>query len=43
MLIAVLPRTREELSAVSGVDPAKLERYADDVLESLSAVADPQS
>jgi DNA helicase-2/ATP-dependent DNA helicase PcrA len=40
-IAAQRPQTREELSAISGVGPAKLERYADDVLESLSAVAEP--
>jgi DNA helicase-2/ATP-dependent DNA helicase PcrA len=30
------PRTRGELAAVSGVGPAKLERYADDVLAALA-------
>ena len=40
-IAAVRPQTREELSAISGVGPTKLERYADDVLESLSTVADP--
>jgi DNA helicase II / ATP-dependent DNA helicase PcrA len=42
-IAAVRPQTREELSAISGVGPTKLERYADDVLESLSAVAEPSS
>ncbi len=41
-IATVRPQTREALSAISGVGPAKLERYADDVLASLSAVADPQ-
>jgi DNA helicase-2/ATP-dependent DNA helicase PcrA len=36
------PSSREELSAVPGIGPTKLERYADDVLDSLSAVAEPQ-
>jgi DNA helicase-2/ATP-dependent DNA helicase PcrA len=40
-IAAQRPQTREELSAISGVGPAKLESYADDVLESLSAVAEP--
>ena len=40
-IAAARPQTREELSAISGIGPAKLERYADDVLESLSAVAEP--
>jgi DNA helicase-2/ATP-dependent DNA helicase PcrA len=31
------PRTRTELAAVSGVGPAKLDRYADDVLAVLAA------
>jgi DNA helicase-2/ATP-dependent DNA helicase PcrA len=35
-IAAVRPQTREELSAISGVGPAKLERYADDVLEALA-------
>jgi len=35
-IAAVRPQTREELSAISGVGPAKLERHADDVLEALS-------
>ena len=34
-IAAVRPQTREELSAISGVGPAKLERYADGVLASL--------
>ncbi len=38
-IAAIRPQTREELSAISGVGPTKLERYADGVL---SAVADPQ-
>ena len=32
------PRTRAELAAISGVGPAKLERYADDVLKALASV-----
>jgi ATP-dependent DNA helicase RecQ len=32
------PQTRGELATVAGVGPAKLERYADDVLAALSAV-----
>jgi DNA helicase-2/ATP-dependent DNA helicase PcrA len=36
-IAAVRPQTREELSAIAGVGPAKLERYADDVLEALAA------
>jgi ATP-dependent DNA helicase UvrD/PcrA len=36
-IAAVRPRTREELSAISGVGPTKLERYADDLLEALAA------
>lgn len=32
------PSTRAELAAISGVGPAKLERYADDVLNALSGV-----
>jgi DNA helicase II / ATP-dependent DNA helicase PcrA len=35
-IAAVRPQTREELSAISGVGPAKLERYAGDLLEALS-------
>ena len=35
-IAAVRPQTREELSAISGVGPAKLERYADDLLEALA-------
>jgi len=31
------PDTRAELAAITGVGPAKLERYADDVLEALAA------
>ncbi|MGH3020334.1 MAG: HRDC domain-containing protein, partial [Gaiellaceae bacterium] len=31
------PASREELSAISGIGPAKLERYADGVLEALAA------
>ena len=31
------PASREELSAISGVGPTKLERYADDLLEALAA------
>ena len=31
------PRTRDELAAVPGVGPAKLERYGDDVLAALAA------
>ena len=38
-IAAIRPQTREELSAISGVGPTKLERYADGVL---SAVADTQ-
>jgi superfamily II DNA helicase RecQ len=33
------PRTREELSMVPGVGPAKLERYGDEVLAALAARA----
>jgi DNA helicase-2/ATP-dependent DNA helicase PcrA len=36
-IAAVRPQTREELSAISGVGPTKLERYADDLLEALAA------
>ena len=35
-IAAVRPQTREELSSISGVGPAKLERYADDLLEALA-------
>jgi DNA helicase-2/ATP-dependent DNA helicase PcrA len=38
-IAAVRPQTREELSAISGVGPMKLERYADDLLEALAATA----
>ena len=31
------PASREELSAITGVGPTKLERYADDLLEALAA------
>jgi superfamily II DNA helicase RecQ len=31
------PRSREELAEISGVGPAKLERYGDDVLEVVAA------
>ncbi len=33
------PLTRAELAAISGVGPAKLERYADDVLKALATAA----
>jgi ATP-dependent DNA helicase RecQ len=36
-IAAVRPQTREELSAIAGVGPAKLERYADDLLAALAA------
>jgi DNA helicase-2/ATP-dependent DNA helicase PcrA len=36
-IAAVRPQTREELSAISGVGPTKLERYADDLLAALAA------
>jgi DNA helicase II / ATP-dependent DNA helicase PcrA len=36
-IAALRPQTREQLSAISGVGPAKLERYADDLLEALAA------
>jgi superfamily II DNA helicase RecQ len=36
-IAAVRPQTREELSAISGVGPTKLERYADGVLSALRA------
>jgi DNA helicase-2/ATP-dependent DNA helicase PcrA len=35
-IAAVRPTTREQLSTISGVGPAKLERYADDVLDALA-------
>jgi ATP-dependent DNA helicase RecQ len=35
-IAAVRPQSREELSAISGVGPAKLERYAEGVLASLA-------
>jgi DNA helicase II / ATP-dependent DNA helicase PcrA len=35
-IAAVRPQTREQLSAISGVGPTKLERYADDLLEALA-------
>ena len=38
-IAAVRPQTREELSSISGVGPAKLERYADDLLEALATTA----
>jgi DNA helicase-2/ATP-dependent DNA helicase PcrA len=38
-IAAVRPQTRAELSAISGVGPTKLERYADDLLEALAATA----
>jgi superfamily II DNA helicase RecQ len=31
------PRSRAELAAISGVGPAKLERYGNDVLEVVAA------
>jgi DNA helicase-2/ATP-dependent DNA helicase PcrA len=36
-IAAARPQTREQLSAISGVGPAKLERYADDLLATLAA------
>ncbi|HXV56230.1 MAG TPA: ATP-dependent DNA helicase UvrD2 [Gaiellaceae bacterium] len=36
-IAAIRPQTREELSAIAGVGPAKLERYADDLLAALAA------
>jgi DNA helicase II / ATP-dependent DNA helicase PcrA len=36
-IAAAQPRTREQLSAIAGVGPAKLERYADDLLAALAA------
>jgi DNA helicase-2/ATP-dependent DNA helicase PcrA len=36
-IAAVRPQTREELSAISGVGPTKLERYAEDLLAALAA------
>jgi DNA helicase II / ATP-dependent DNA helicase PcrA len=38
-IAAARPQTREELSAISGVGPTKLERYADDLLEALAMTA----
>lgn len=38
-IAAMRPQTREELSAISGVGPMKLERYADDLLEALATTA----
>jgi DNA helicase-2/ATP-dependent DNA helicase PcrA len=38
-IAAARPQTREELSAISGVGPTKLERYADDLLEALEMTA----
>jgi DNA helicase-2/ATP-dependent DNA helicase PcrA len=35
-IAAVRPQTREQLSAISGVGPTKLERYADDLLAALA-------
>jgi DNA helicase-2/ATP-dependent DNA helicase PcrA len=35
-IAAQRPQTREELSAISGVGPTKLERYADDLLAALA-------
>jgi DNA helicase-2/ATP-dependent DNA helicase PcrA len=35
-IAAVRPQTREQLSAISGVGPTKLERYADDLLQALA-------
>ena len=34
-IAAMRPQTREELSAIAGVGPAKLERYADDLLAAM--------
>jgi ATP-dependent DNA helicase RecQ len=39
-IAAIRPRTREELSAISGVGPTTLERYPDDVQGTLAAVHD---
>jgi DNA helicase-2/ATP-dependent DNA helicase PcrA len=36
-IAAVRPQTREQLSAITGVGPAKLERYADDLLAALAS------
>jgi DNA helicase II / ATP-dependent DNA helicase PcrA len=36
-IAAMRPQSREELSAISGVGPTKLERYADDLLAALGA------
>jgi superfamily II DNA helicase RecQ len=38
-IAAQRPQTREELSAISGVGPAKLERYADELLDALATTA----
>jgi DNA helicase-2/ATP-dependent DNA helicase PcrA len=38
-IAARLPSTRGELSAIPGVGPAKLERYADDLLATLASLA----
>jgi DNA helicase-2/ATP-dependent DNA helicase PcrA len=35
-IAAVRPQTREQLSTIAGVGPAKLERYADDLLAALA-------
>jgi DNA helicase II / ATP-dependent DNA helicase PcrA len=35
------PTTRAELSAIPGIGPAKLERYADDLLEALARMPQP--
>jgi DNA helicase II / ATP-dependent DNA helicase PcrA len=37
-IAAIRPSTREQLSAIAGVGPTKLERYADDLLEALATV-----
>jgi DNA helicase II / ATP-dependent DNA helicase PcrA len=38
-IAAQRPQTREELSAISGVGPTKLERYADELLDALATTA----
>ncbi len=37
-IAAVRPQTREQLSTIAGIGPAKLERYADDLLEALATI-----
>jgi DNA helicase II / ATP-dependent DNA helicase PcrA len=38
-IAAQRPQSREELSAISGVGPTKLERYADELLDALASTA----